>query len=44
VFSIDDTCVYVVRICGAACIQAYWKMEGKLISSDPHKQHILSFL
>jgi hypothetical protein len=30
-FSVDDTCVYVVGICDAACIQAYWMMEGKLI-------------
>jgi hypothetical protein len=34
----------VVRIYGDACTPTYLKMEDKLILSDPHKRHILSFL
>jgi hypothetical protein len=35
-FSVDDTCIYMVRIYDVAYIQAYCKMEGKLILFDPH--------
>jgi hypothetical protein len=40
---IDGTFVYMVRIGGAACTPAYMKKKDKLILSNPHKRHMLSF-